>query len=153
MFSMLVVLQFGQGGGVTNAEEVSVSRYRLTVQASSAPGEVRTAVDVNALNALCRDDDGCAAVLVSDVGGARIVANARLLLSPTQTSSWSTSDQPNNVLADGDDNEDVVVAIVTDGGCGFRDADAATGTDDVLAFSVTATSIGFPIVCKLTLID
>jgi len=152
MFPVLVVLQFGQGGEATNAEEVSVSRYRLTVQAS-AVGEVRTAVDVTALNALCRDDDGCAAVLVSDVGGARIVANARLLLSPTQPSLWSTSDQPNNVLTDGDDLEEVVVGIVTDGECGFRDADAATGTDDALGFSVTATSIGFTVLCKLTLID
>jgi hypothetical protein len=153
MFPVLVVLQLGQGGGVMHAEEVSVSRYRLTVQASSTPGEVRTAVQDSVLNALCRDDDGCAVVLVSDVGGARIVANARLLLSPTQASLWSTSDQPNNVLTDGDDNEEVVVGIVTDGECSFRDADAATGTDDALGFSVTAKSIGFTIVCKLTLID
>lgn len=140
--------------GVTtaSAEEVSVSRYRITASVG-APGSSREQPDPAVLVALCRDADGCDAVLLADQDGLVAVGRQRMTISTTLTDHWASSlAAPGVVYDNGNGVEETVVTSTVDGTCTFSDIDEA-GPDTTADFSVTATWGGAPLDCALTLID
>jgi len=149
LLPLVVVLQIGVAASAAMAEEISLSRYRLTTEATVINQTVREQIDATVLADFCQDEDGCAVLLVSDDTGARFAKEARLMLSVTLPGAWSTTENFGFLLIDGNATPESVISF---GGCTFSDVDD-DGSDNTQVFSLTAQYNAISIKCILTLMD
>jgi len=151
--SLLVFLSTG----LAEAEDVSRSRYRLTVTANPSGAEVLAEVDQAALEERCRDDDGCTVTLALYQTGI-LAADVRRFYLSANSGSWLGS------VSGFDDNNDTETALSIVGGadsCSLGDRDPNAVPDDpnpptdhrvgfVIGVISTATPAPF---CVLSVID
>jgi len=133
-------------------EDVSVSRYRLTVIALPLDTEV-TLVDPTEFEERCRDADGCEISLVAVTGPAIIDAvNGRIFLRPGSTGWVGIGGER---FLNQNAVRDIGAAVgFGPGSCQLSDADDATNADDTSAFTVRLAMIeSVSASCTLTVID
>lgn len=147
-FAAALVLLNASGVTGVAGEEISQSRYRLTVASLNA-NPVLDDVDEAVVVAFCQDADGCEVTLRLETAASTSANFDRLFVSESST-RWVTFRQQPSFQLDGDLNADPVLAV-SDGGphvCLFGDFDS-TGNDSGPGFAMHAVNA----TCVLTLID
>jgi len=134
------------------AEEVNLSRYTLTVAATSPA--IYAPVDSGVLDAFCGDDDGCAVTLKAEGPTVMIVQTERLFVTRDNSLRWTKQSYVGVPRLDADGNSDIVVNPNAAGNaCAFTDGEnPIDGGDSAKGFVVVALSTG-TMTCFLVLVD
>jgi len=129
--------------GAASAEEVTHSKYKATAVTVPEGAIVVQAVDQAALEARCRDEDGC--LITLELAGTTLFGarDARFFISPVLHDGWTIQDATPRI--DGSLATAVLSMTTGNGDCAFTDAESAGGSaDNAIGFAVVASSFTEP---------
>jgi hypothetical protein len=133
---------------------VNLSRYVAKIVSATTTYKV---LDIDVLNDLCRDEDGCDVSLKGeDSGGGLVSGHRRLVMSQTTLNVWQTVEESPAKHTDGstfDTVMEIEASTPTFTLCGMYDGDDGTGTDYQPGFLLSGSSFVSSFSCTLVVSD